>query len=172
MFWQFAWLAVVSLPLTTLAIWLASDGSFLMNLWALGLAVGMVFGLARATKAGHRFLSGESKAGPGSSEATSPPRRLRHLIPSGELARPVWLQCWLGLYTTLVGIDHSSDFGFAIGMKTYLVLWTMLFAGVWTWWALVGRYRHQELPLFPHWQSRNSSAPASPPRSEASTPDQ
>jgi hypothetical protein len=139
LFWQFAWLAAVLLPLAALTVWLAASGSFLLWLWALGLVAGAMFGCFKAFEPLRRFLFIAETRDSEESEPPEPRHRLGRLAISGDLYRPVALVLGYGFLTILLGIQMTENWGFAIGMKSFLLYWAVMFAGVWIWWALIGR---------------------------------
>jgi hypothetical protein len=49
-----------------------------------------------------------------------------------------------GFLATANAINTASNVGFAWGMKSFLVYSALVFAGIWTWWALAGRHRAPE----------------------------
>jgi len=147
--WQFAWFAAVLLPLAALAVWLAADGSFLLWLWALGLVVGAMFGGFMVFGPLRRFLFiAETR----DSEESEPPElrhRLGRLAISSDLYRPVASVLGYGFLTILPGIQMTENWGFAIGLKSFLLYWAVMLAGVWTWWGLIGRRPAPESPPRP-----------------------
>lgn len=123
--WQFAWLALVLLPLTTLIFWLASDGTFLMWAWATGLLVLAAIAAVNLLEPFARFISWR--------------RRFGRLAVAPDCRGVVLMHCWLSFLATLQGIRFANDWGIASGMRMFTAMWVVMFAGVWIWWALIGR---------------------------------
>ncbi|GAA2122503.1 hypothetical protein [Glycomyces algeriensis] len=123
--WQFAWLALVSLPLATLIYWLASDGTFLMWAWAAGVLVLAAIAAFNLSEPFARLISWRHRFG---RLAVDPDRRV-----------VVLMHCWLSFPAILPGVNTASDWGFASGMRMFAVMWVVMFAGAWIWWALIGR---------------------------------
>jgi hypothetical protein len=134
LFWQFAWLALVSLPLTTLIYWLASDGTFLMWAWSFGLLVLAGIAAFNLIEPFARLISWR--------------RRFGRLAVAPDCRVVVLMHCWLSFLATLQGISSASDWGIVSGMRMFAVMWAVVFMGVWIWWALIG-HRPAATPLPP-----------------------
>ncbi|THV39767.1 hypothetical protein [Glycomyces buryatensis] len=135
LFWQFAWFAVVTIPVAALTYWIASDGSFLKWLWAIGMLVGVIL----ARKAIFRLAIGEQEDRPDEDGTSAAPHLFRHLKVSDDLRLPVVLMCMFGYVTTVQGIGYAGDHGFAVAMRLTSITWPIWFVLVWSWWALFGR---------------------------------
>jgi hypothetical protein len=126
LFWQFAWLALVSLPLAVLIFWLASDGTYLMWAWATGLLILAGIAAFNLIEPFARLISWRRRFG---RLAVDPDRRV-----------VVLMHCWLSFFAILQGVGSANGWGFASGMRMFAVMWVVMFTGVWIWWAMIGRH--------------------------------
>lgn len=142
LFWQFAWFAAVALPLAALTAWLAADRSLLMFYWSLGLVLAATFGFIKIflPHMGFFFLEAEEDAG----DALARPHRLGRLAMGSDLRHPVFLSWGLSIPLTGSSTLFASDYSFGSGLKVFLSYWAILFAGVWLWWAFIGRHPDPE----------------------------
>ncbi|MFG3342504.1 hypothetical protein [Glycomyces sp. NPDC048151] len=125
LFWQLAWFTVVSLPLTALLLWLASDGTYLLRLWATGLVV-------IATIAIYNFLGPFTRF-------IIRSQRLGRLAIREDREMVLWAQGLFSFLPVMQGVGPAHDWGFTHGMFASLITWAVVIPGAWLFWVLKSR---------------------------------